>query len=227
MSVHNGDLFAGVVGVETDGIVDNGDTPSPIDIVGSAPNIGGQVQELDLQQATIYETAAGGVRVRRRIDSLSGDALAGARGQLGTQRMVRNLIAHAGGSPVGPENRIGSLDGMVAPDLTRAARQVSTLAGTGQAGFADGPLLKAQFDSPMGLAVASDGAVIVADAGNHKIRRIVGDGAGNGTVTTIADGLGRTLGRRGRRRRHHLGGRCEDESGVANGRRSRRDAGDR
>jgi hypothetical protein len=184
MNVHDGDLFAGVVGVETDGLVDNGDTPSPIDVVGDTPNIGGEKDGLGAQQATVYDTAAGGFVFA--AGSIRFPAtLAGARGQLGTQRMVRNLIARAGGSPVGPENRVGSLDGMVAPDLTRAAQKVSTLAGSGQAGFADGAALQAQFNSPMGLAVAGDGAVIVADAGNHKIRRIAG-----GLVTTLADGLG-------------------------------------
>ena len=173
MNVHDGDLFAGVVGVETDAIVDNGDTPSPIDVVGSAPNIGGAAYGLDVQQSTIYDTAAGGFVFA--AGSIRFPAtLAGPRGQLGSQRMVRNVIARAGGSPVGPENSIGALDGMVAPDLTRAAQQVSTLAGSGQAGFADGAALQAQFRSPLGLAVAGDGAVIVADAGNHKIRRIAG-----------------------------------------------------
>ncbi|PJJ60346.1 NHL repeat-containing protein [Hymenobacter chitinivorans] len=58
---------------------------------------------------------------------------------------------------------------------------VSTLAGTGTAGAADGPAASAQFSSPSGVAVAPDGTVYVADKGNHKIRQIR-----NGQVTTLA-----------------------------------------
>ncbi|HYW54240.1 MAG TPA: hypothetical protein VE826_09730 [Dongiaceae bacterium] len=43
--------------------------------------------------------------------------------------------------------------------------------GIFNAGFADGPGASARFYSPRGLALAGD-AVIVADAGNHRLRRI-------------------------------------------------------
>lgn len=59
---------------------------------------------------------------------------------------------------------------------------VTTLAGSGEAGFTDGPALTARFDRPLGVAVDSAGAVYVADAGNHRIRRIGRDG----NVTTLA-----------------------------------------
>jgi sugar lactone lactonase YvrE len=48
-------------------------------------------------------------------------------------------------------------------------------------GYADGPAQTAQFDRPVGIAVGNDGAVYVADAGNHCIRKIAG-----GIVTTFA-----------------------------------------
>lgn len=183
MGVQSGDLFAGVVGIESDGEVDNGRAPNNLDVVADSPDIGGEVLGLDHQQATVYETDKGFVFAAGSIRFAA--TLAGDRAQIGSQRIVRNLIAHAGGMPVGPENSVGAANGMGMPDLSRAASQVSTLAGTGQAGFADGPALSAQFKSPMGIAVAPDGAVIVADAGNHKLRRIAA-----GTVTTVLDGLG-------------------------------------
>ena len=49
---------------------------------------------------------------------------------------------------------------------------VSTLAGTGTAGFADGAALTAKFSSPHGVAVNGSGNVYVADFGNHRIRMI-------------------------------------------------------
>jgi ABC-type branched-subunit amino acid transport system substrate-binding protein len=68
---------------------------------------------------------------------------------------------------------------------------VTTLAGSGERGFKDGPPDQAEFDGPYRLTVDVDGNVYVADAvvaerrGNHAIRRIAPDG----TVTTLA-GIG-------------------------------------
>jgi DNA-binding beta-propeller fold protein YncE len=59
---------------------------------------------------------------------------------------------------------------------------VTTLAGSGAAGYADGKGREAKFNNPTGAVVASDGTVLVADRNNHRIRRIAPDG----TVTTIA-----------------------------------------
>ncbi len=61
---------------------------------------------------------------------------------------------------------------------------VSTLAGDGVAGFADGPAAQARFDAPMGVAVDSTGRVYVADTYNDRIRVIEPDG----TVRTAAGG---------------------------------------
>ncbi|MEO8901036.1 MAG: N,N-dimethylformamidase beta subunit family domain-containing protein, partial [Polyangiaceae bacterium] len=56
------------------------------------------------------------------------------------------------------------------------------LAGTGRSGSADGPSLKAEFDSPTGIAVGSDGSLYVCDGGTARIRKVSPDGQ----VTTIA-----------------------------------------
>jgi len=59
---------------------------------------------------------------------------------------------------------------------------VSTVAGTGKAGFKDGPGKEAEFSSPMGLAVDAKGNLYVSDSENHCIRVIKPDGV----VKTIA-----------------------------------------
>jgi len=71
---------------------------------------------------------------------------------------------------------------------------VLDVAGSGVAGYADGPATTAEFSSPNALAVVSDGTIYVADAGNLRIRAISPTGdvstlAGSG-VAGYADGVG-------------------------------------
>lgn len=63
---------------------------------------------------------------------------------------------------------------------------VSTLAGDGTAGFADGPAARSQFNAPVGVAVDKDGNVYVADTYNDRVRVVTKDGM----VKTLA-GAGR------------------------------------
>lgn len=46
----------------------------------------------------------------------------------------------------------------------------------GQSGFEDGTESSARFDSPLGVAVATNGVIYVADCGNHTVRAIALDG---------------------------------------------------
>jgi hypothetical protein len=62
---------------------------------------------------------------------------------------------------------------------------VSTLAGTGTRGWADGPSVDATFSGPYGVAVGADGTLYVADAMNHAIRTVA---PGSGAVATLAGG---------------------------------------
>ena len=60
--------------------------------------------------------------------------------------------------------------------------KVTTVAGSGKPGYADGIAAAAGFDTPSAIAVTTNGTLYVADTGNNAIRRIAVDG----TVTTIA-----------------------------------------
>jgi len=67
------------------------------------------------------------------------------------------------------------------------AKVVTLLAGgKGIAGSVDGPGSDARFRNPGGLALDPAGNLLVADTGNHTIRRVAPDG----TVTTLAGAAG-------------------------------------
>jgi RHS repeat-associated protein len=119
--------------------------------------------------------------------------LAGAAGSAGYAdgAAAQSRFNSPGGLAVGPDdavyvadtgnNRIRVVRGLSDP-AGAVSYSVSTLAGTGAAGYADGPAGAAQFEGPQGVAVDAAGVVYVADTGNHRVRRIGTDGL----VTTLA-----------------------------------------
>ena len=59
---------------------------------------------------------------------------------------------------------------------------MTTLAGSQEGGFAEGPSKEARFSGAVGLAADAQGNVYVADSGNRRVRMI----ASNGSVSTLA-----------------------------------------
>ncbi|MFF5637957.1 RICIN domain-containing protein [Streptomyces sp. NPDC012825] len=73
--------------------------------------------------------------------------------------------------------------------------RISTIAGTGVAGFKgdNGPATSAQLNSPREVTVDSAGTVYIADANNHRVRKVTADGTistvvGTGTAGFSGDG---------------------------------------
>jgi sugar lactone lactonase YvrE len=121
------------------------------------------------------------LRVTRegRIESVAGGewGLADGRGKEARLRSL-HLAAFAWGHG-------GALhftdDGTCVRRLTPEG-EVTTIAGGAEPGYRDGAGREARFDSARGVAVAADGTVFVADAGNRRIRKVAPDGS----VTTHA-----------------------------------------
>jgi len=135
----------------------------------------GNVYVSDQQNHRIRRITAGGV-----VTTLAGSGSAGSSNGTGTGASFS--------SPIGL-----ALDGQgnlyVADYSNHRIRKivlssgaVSTYAGNGGAGMANGPALSASFRNPMGLGFDQSGNLYVADRLNHAVRKIASDG----TVSTLA-----------------------------------------
>src|SRR4051812_18368728 len=115
----------------------------------------------------------------RQVTTLAGNGTAGFANGVGDKSQFNqpyNVKADANGRLYVPDQN-NHVIRRVDPDGT-----VSTLAGNGQSGFADGKPSDARFNNPTGLAVGPDGTVYVSDRNNHRIRAI----APAGETTTVA-----------------------------------------
>ncbi len=101
-------------------------------------------------------------------------------GSLGTA-----TFANPSGVAVAPDGTmyVADSDNNMIRAINPVTGAVSTLAGDGIAGFADGPGNSARFNGPNGVAVGADGTVYVADLGNDRIRAIH---PVTGVVSTLA-----------------------------------------
>ena len=82
--------------------------------------------------------------------------------------------------------------------VDRKTGQISTVAGTGEAGFSGdgGPAVKAQFKQPHSIAIDPRGLLYIADIGNHRVRRVH---LASGMVESIAGNGDKKLPREGQR----------------------------
>jgi streptogramin lyase len=134
----------------------------------------GNVYVADYQNDLIRKITSAGV-----VSTLAGSGATGATDGLDTAatfNLPEGVAVDAAGNVYVADNG-NNLIRKVTP-----AGQVSTLAGSGQSGSANGTGTAASFDSPFGLAVDAAGNIYVADSGNNLIRKITP----SGVVSTIA-----------------------------------------
>jgi len=126
----------------------------------------------------IYVADTGNNRIRKvtpqgLVSTIAGDGSAGYRDGPAAQAQFNGPI----GITVDPAGNIYVAD--TYNDRLRVITpggQVSTVAGTGEPGYADGDAAGALFDSPCAIVATADGALIVADTGNNLLRKISRDG---------------------------------------------------
>src|SRR5712691_5764325 len=115
----------------------------------------------------------------RRVTTLAGNGKSGFANGKGDQAQFNqpyNVKIDARGRLYVPDQNNHAIR-RIEPDGT-----VSTIAGTGQSGFAGGKASESRFNNPTGLIVTTEGTIYVADRNNHRIRIVTPAGE----VTTIA-----------------------------------------
>jgi prepilin-type N-terminal cleavage/methylation domain-containing protein len=103
------------------------------------------------------------------VTTFAGSGVAGTADGTGTAAQ----FSTPGAITVAPSGDIYLTDGDHATvrKITPAG-VVTTIAGSGTPGFADGPASSAQFNWPGGIAVNQFGVIYVADSGNNRIRTV-------------------------------------------------------
>lgn len=136
---------------------------------------------VDGEQVYVYLADTGNHRIRRldatnTVITIAGGERGFADGSAAQARFAEPVsLALDGAGKLIVTDSINSLVRAVDPALAvgGAAQAVTTLAGTGERGATDGAGNQARFMTPRGVAVTASSAIVVADTGNHTLRRIV------------------------------------------------------
>lgn len=148
---------------------------------------------------SVIVTEGLGQRVRRiapdgTITTIAGNGLTGDSGDNGLA--VDAELNTPNGPFVAPDGNVYFADtGNHRVRRIAPGGIITTIAGTGTPGYSGdgGQAVSAVLNTPRDVAVGSDGAIYIADSGNHRVRRIGIDGlistvVGNGTAGFNGDG---------------------------------------
>ncbi len=160
----------GVAGF-ADGPGDGAKFNQPLDV---AVDAAGNIYVADNLNHRIRKIATDGT-----VNTLAGAGTIGSADGMGTAAQFRNpsgLDVDADGN-IWVADRLNHKIRKITPEGV-----VTTMAGTGTTGYLDGPAASARFADPYGIAVSTDGSLIIADLNNNKIRKV----SAQGTVSTLA-----------------------------------------
>jgi uncharacterized repeat protein (TIGR02543 family) len=131
---------------------------------GAAVDGTGNIYVADRGNHCIRKISSGNV-----VTTIAGSGAAGYANGIGTSARFRNPIGVA----------VDSADNIYVADLdNHCIRKISsggvvtTIAGNGTAGYANGIGASAQFNEPTDVAVDGEGNIYVADSNNHRIRKL-------------------------------------------------------
>ena len=135
------------------------------------------------KDGNLYVADTGNNRIRKitpdgRVSTVAGDGTAGYVDGAAAQAQFNGPIGLAI-SPGGDIYVADTYNDVIRMITTEG--QVTTIAGGGTPGYADGEQKVALFDTPSGIVVVEDSGLIVADTGNRCLRKI----SANGNVTTL------------------------------------------
>ena len=134
--------------------------------------------------------------VSRRLSVLAGNGEAGMDGDGGPAREATMQQPYEVRFDAAGNLHIVDMVGHAIRRVAAGTGVIETVAGTGDAGFGGdgGPAKQALFRQPHSIEIAPDGAIFVADIGNHRLRRIdpatgvIETFAGTGEAAPTVDG---------------------------------------
>ncbi|GAB5525325.1 MAG: hypothetical protein Roseis2KO_31970 [Roseivirga sp.] len=175
LSISRGSTVSSLSGIRSSGFADGPLATAQFNSpAGLAVDAAGNIYVADGSNQRIRKISTNGI-----VSTVAGGPVPGAANGTGTNAQFRYVTAIE-------IDANGNL--FVADQTNHMIRKidpngvVTTVAGSGNAGFFDGVGTAAEFDNPIGLALDAAGYIYVVDAGNHTVRKI----APNGTVTTLA-----------------------------------------
>ncbi|HWQ52238.1 MAG TPA: hypothetical protein VN442_01050 [Bryobacteraceae bacterium] len=115
------------------------------------------------------------------ITTIAGDGVAGDSGDRGPA--VRARLSSPSGLAIDSAGNLYIADANVPRIRMISGGTITTVAGSGSYGYSGdgGPAKRAQLSNPVGIAVDFAGNLFIADANNHRIRKV-----SNGTIMTVA-----------------------------------------
>ncbi|MDB5101953.1 MAG: gluconolaconase [Cyanobacteria bacterium RYN_339] len=166
----------------------SGPGPVTVEVLGNLPAQGKLSALTADARGTLYG-AGGGVVVRlapgQLPDVLASEQIGGMHGFDARFRDPMGIAVDARGLVYVTDTGENVVD-LIGPDGRVTAFVGPLREGNRGAGYVDAAGVNARFSQPTGAAIAPDGSLYVADAGNHAIRRVTLDAVR--AVTTVVGG---------------------------------------